>query len=121
MTVALLGASQTPSRYSYMAQKNLMQEGYSVIPVTPKYSEVLEVSAVDSLSKIGVKVDTLTIYISPEKLDNQLQAILELSPRRAIFNPGTESSAVEAALREAGIETERACTLVLLRTGQFEN
>ena len=42
-----------------------------------------------------------------------------MSGRRVIFNPGTENGELEAALRAAGIESEEACTLVLLRTGQF--
>lgn len=121
MNVAILGASQAPDRYSHIAQKSLMQEGYRVIPVTPKYSEVLSVKTSNRMSEIEDSVDTLTIYLSPKILEGQVQEILELNPRRAIFNPGTESPAVENTLEKAGIETERACTLVLLRTGQFEN
>jgi hypothetical protein len=36
-----------------------------------------------------------------------------------IFNPGSESRDLELALKNARIPFERACTLVLLRTGQF--
>jgi hypothetical protein len=42
-----------------------------------------------------------------------------LNPRRVIFNPGTESAPLQQALDEAGIEWLEACTLVMLRTGQF--
>ena len=35
------------------------------------------------------------------------------------MNPGTEDSEMEAMLEDAGIEVRRACTLVLLSTGQF--
>ncbi|PKN32809.1 MAG: CoA-binding protein, partial [Deltaproteobacteria bacterium HGW-Deltaproteobacteria-20] len=50
----------------------------------------------------------------------QLQdAILALRPGRVILNPGTESAALEQALTEAGIPWAHACTLVMLRTGQF--
>jgi hypothetical protein len=35
------------------------------------------------------------------------------------MNPGTEDDAHEKRLTENGIEVERACTLVMLRTGQF--
>ena len=121
MNVAILGASENPDRYSNMAQKNLMEAGYKVIPVTPKYSEVMGVAAVESVSGISDPVDTLTIYISPDKLDRVANDILRLHPRRVIFNPDTESPEIEKTLQQAGIETEQACTLVLLRTGQFEN
>lgn len=121
MNVAVLGASQDNSRYAHRAQKNLMEAGYSVIPVSPKYSEILGVSTVKSLSDINETVDTLTIYIAPEKLSGMLDEILQLRPRRVIFNPGTEDQAIDKYLQDAGIETEEACTLVLLRTGQFES
>lgn len=121
MNVAILGASQETSRYANMAQKNLMEAGYFVIPVTPKYSEVMGVPTVDSISQIDKPIDTLTVYVSPEKLIQMTDEILTLHPRRVIFNPGTESSEVDNLFQQAGIETENACTLVLLRTGQFEN
>jgi hypothetical protein len=45
--------------------------------------------------------------------------IVNLSPERVIFNPGTENPELYAILRKAGIEVLVACTLVLLATGQF--
>ena len=40
-------------------------------------------------------------------------------PARVIFNPGSESEELEAALRAHHIESLHACTLVMLRTRQF--
>ncbi len=48
-----------------------------------------------------------------------IDAIVGLAPGRVIFNPGSESRELEAALSDARIPHERACTLVLLRTHQF--
>jgi len=36
-----------------------------------------------------------------------------------VFNPGTESPAVQERLDDAGIDWLEACTLVMLRSGQF--
>jgi uncharacterized protein len=36
-----------------------------------------------------------------------------------VFNPGTENPDFEQKLEEAGIEALEACTLVMLRTGQY--
>ena len=46
-------------------------------------------------------------------------ALIAARPARVIFNPGTENPELEEKLAAAGIATVRACTLVLLRTGQF--
>jgi predicted CoA-binding protein len=64
-------------------------------------------------------VDTLTLYLAAERLEPLIPEILRLRPGRVIFNPGTESIAVQTALDAAGIPWQEACTLVLLRTGQF--
>jgi hypothetical protein len=64
-------------------------------------------------------VHTLTLYVGPDRSRALIQDILDLAPGRVIFNPGTESREMELALDGAHIPHERACTLVLLRTGQF--
>jgi hypothetical protein len=40
-------------------------------------------------------------------------------PKRVIFNPGTENSALMQELAAAGVDAFPACTLVMLSTGQF--
>lgn len=120
MNVAILGASPKSDRYANMAQKRLMQAGYRVIPVSPFYTEVLGVPSLAAINQIEPPLDTLTLYLSAEKLAPLADDIIRLHPRRVIFNPGTESSDIETRLQQAGIKTEQACTLVLLSTGQFE-
>jgi hypothetical protein len=44
---------------------------------------------------------------------------LELNPKRIIFNPGAENDELLILAEQAGINTLEACTLVLLRTGQY--
>ncbi|MDC1515682.1 CoA-binding protein, partial [Polaribacter sp.] len=45
--------------------------------------------------------------------------IISLKPRRVIFNPGTENSTFVKLLEENNIESDVACTLVLLATSQY--
>lgn len=118
-TVVVLGASPKPVRYAYQAVKLLHDKGYRVIPVHPKAQRIEHIPVVHSLAAIGEPVDILTLYIGPERVQGQIQAIVDLKPGRVILNPGAESHALEVALRNARIPFERACTLVLLRTGQF--
>ena len=77
------------------------------------------VPVVTDLDAIDEPVDTLTLYVNPAVGESQARAIVDLRPGRVIFNPGTESKALQARLDEAGIPWEEACTLVLLGTGQF--
>ena len=118
-TVVVLGASPKAERYSNQAVRTLLQHGYRVIPVHPLLKEIAGVPAVPGLTHINGAVNTLTLYVGPELGKKLLPEMLVLRPDRVIMNPGTESDEIEAHLNEEGIPVLRACTLVMLRTGQF--
>lgn len=118
-TVAILGASNNPDRYSHKAQLLLNEYGHTPLPVSLHDEQVLGTPAVRRLSDITDEVDTLTVYINPRHLREVAAQIEALKPRRVIFNPGSEDPATMERLRARGIEVEEACTLVLLRTDQF--
>ncbi|MGD8922252.1 MAG: CoA-binding protein [Candidatus Zixiibacteriota bacterium] len=117
--VAVLGASPKEERYSNKAVKMLLEHGHHPIPVHPAGHVVHGITAQKSLGDIDRKIDTLTMYVGPNISSGALDAILQLKPRRVIFNPGAENEELATKLEEAGIEVVRACTLVMLRTEQF--
>jgi len=119
--IVVLGASTKPERYANKAQAKLVEHGYHVFPVSRRIEEINGVMSVTSLLDIDVPVDTVTVYLRPEILTTILNELIESSPRRVIFNPGTESAGLASQLVEAGIEVTEACTLVLLSTDQFED
>ena len=119
-TVAILGASKNPERYSYRALEMLKEYGHTPLPVHPGLSEIESVPVFAKLTDIHVPVDTLTMYVGPAISTKMKEEILKLRPKRVIFNPGSENPALEQELRQAGIHVIDACTLVLLRTNQFE-
>jgi len=118
-TVAVLGASANPDRYSNMAVRRLREAGHRVIPVNPALESVEGLPVVKSLGEIREPVDTLALYVGPRRLAALTDDILRLAPKRVIFNPGTESQELSAALDCASIAHLEACTLVLLQTDQF--
>jgi len=115
----VLGASANPERYSNKAVKMLLEYGHEVIPVHPAATEIEKLQTVPKLSQITGKVDTLTLYLSPETLTSMAADIITLNPGRVIFNPGTENKQLMQELRQHGLKVVEACTLVLLRTSQF--
>jgi hypothetical protein len=118
-TVVVLGASPKPARYSNKAVRALVEHGYRVIPVHPLLKKIAGVPAVAALTQINGAVNTLTLYLGPERGKELIQEMIDLKPDRVIMNPGTESDEIEAHLNDEGIAVLRACTLVMLRTGQF--
>ena len=120
MTVAVLGASPNPDRYANKAIRLLLEHGHDVRPVNPAYDRIEGLATASGLEDLEPgSVDTVTVYMNPARTKELGKSLIAADPARVIFNPGTESEALEAELRDAGIEVVEACTLVLLRTGQF--
>ena len=120
MEVAVIGASPKAERYSNKAVRLLKECGYSVIPINPAYSEIEGLHVVPRIEDLTPgSVHTVTIYIGAEHSATLGFALVSLRPKRVIFNPGAENPELEDELTAAGIEVEEACTLVLLKTGQF--
>lgn len=119
--VILIGASSKPNRYAYMATESLLKHGHEVLLYGIKEDEVLGLKIEVNQQLIPHNIDTITLYINPQNQDSWREFIFKVSPKRVLFNPGTENSVFEKELISKGIQAERVCTLVLLSTGIFEN
>lgn len=114
----VLGASDNPQRYSYMAINMLRDKQHPVVAIGRKEMEIADV-AVNNEKKHFDDVDTVTLYLNTDNQKEYYDYILSLNPKRIIFNPGAENSELEQLAKKNGITTMNACTLVLLSTGQF--
>ncbi len=119
MNVAVIGASNKPQRYSFQAVKLLLEHSHQVFPVHRRVKEIDGLSVYADVKDIAQPIDTVTLYVSADISTRLMEDLLALSPRRIIFNPGAENSALKDKADAAGIETVEGCTLVMLRTGQF--
>lgn len=97
----------------------LKEHNHRPIPVHPAGHAVDGVPGVKSLTDIREPVDTVSCYVNAQISDKEFDRLVSLKPRRVIFNPGAENEDLAARLEKEGIEVVRACTLVMLRTGQF--
>lgn len=118
MTTLVVGASENPERYSFKAAHMLKAFGFAFLLYGPRKGAAAGQPIETTLPPKG-SVHTLTLYISPLQQQGLISALLALEPQRVIFNPGTENSDFESALKQAGIAFEQACTLVMLQTGQY--
>ncbi len=114
----VLGASDNPSRYSYLAIQRLRNHGHPVVAVGRKVTTVGDV-IIDKEKKEYEQVDTVTLYLNPQHQQEYYNYILSLHPKRIIFNPGAENDELTALAKQKGIETLEACTLVMLSTGKY--
>ncbi len=117
--VVVLGASNKPHRYAYKAMNLLQEYGYHVIPVHPNIESIDGLVVKHHLSQIDVEVDTLTLYIGPQRIGPLIEDIIKLNPGRVILNPGTESDELELTLLHNDIPFVKDCTLLMLEHGRF--
>ncbi|MFN5147545.1 MAG: CoA-binding protein [Flavobacteriia bacterium] len=114
----VIGASTNPDRYSFQAISRLRDYGHPVIAFGQRSGKVADVD-IQTEWNSNWNVDTVTLYLNPSRQEVYYRQILDLKPNRVIFNPGTENSAFVSLLKEAGIATEEACTLVMLSIGNY--
>lgn len=115
---AVLGASPNPDRYSHIATKMLNEYGHEVLPLGRRKGHIGSEEILTDWPENEI-VHTVTMYMNAQHQEPFQDYILSLKPERIIFNPGAENRVLENKANEAGIETVNACTLVMLRTGQY--
>lgn len=114
----VLGASDNPARYSYLAVRKLAAHNHPIIAVGKRAGKVGDVVIQkDHVMEGGV--DTVTLYLNPKNQVEYYDYILNLQPKRIIFNPGTENEELIQKAKDNNIEPFIGCTLVMLSTGQY--
>lgn len=116
----IVGATPNQARYAYAAAELLTEYDHPIVPLGIKRGAVFGQEILDIRKKPEIAdVDTITLYIGPRHQPEHEDYLIGLNPKRILFNPGTENAAFKRKAEAAGIETEEACTLVLLRMGQY--
>lgn len=114
----VIGASENPQRYSFLAVNRLRANGHPVVAIGKRAGQIGDTPITKEHPPLQ-NVDTVTLYLNPTLQQEYYDYILGLHPKRIIFNPGTENTELIAKARENGIEAKEACTLVMLSTGQY--
>lgn len=114
----IIGASNNPSRYSYLAAEKLLRYGHQIELLGLKPDVIFD-KTIDTERRNYDGIDTVTLYVGPQNQPSYYDYIVSLNPKRVIFNPGTENPELQDLLKKHNIEFEEACTLVMLGTGQY--
>ena len=115
--VLVVGASKNPSRYSYKAIVKLKENNYEVLAFGNRPGKVMGIEI--STEFPNIQIDTLTLYLSSKIQKQYYNNIINLNPKRIIFNPGAENEELSNIARKKGIQVLNACTLVMLSIGVF--
>ena len=119
MKTLVLGGSLKPQRYSNKAIEMLRAHDVETVSVGLKTGIVAGVT-IETEPIAFEDIHTVTLYLNPQRQEEYYDYIINLRPKRIIFNPGTENPELVKLAKKNGIKSLEACTLVLLSTGLYE-
>ena len=104
-TLAVVGLSAEWHRPSFFAAKYMQEHGYRVIPVNPKYKEILGEKCYASLHDIPDKVDLVDVFRKSADVPPIAEAAIAIGARVLWQQLGVKNEAAAERARAAGLES----------------
>ena len=105
-TIAVVGASDRPTRPSYGVMKFLQEWGYRVLPVNPQITgeHILGEFVWRELAQIGVPIDIVDIFRRPEAAAEAVEQAIFVGAKAVWMQLGVINHEAAARAEEAGLE-----------------
>jgi predicted CoA-binding protein len=103
--IAVVGLSADWYRPSYFAAKYMQEHGYRVIPVNPKYAEILGEKCYPSLKAIPEKVEIVDVFRKSADVPPVAEEAIAIGAKVLWQQLGVRNEAAAARARAAGLET----------------
>ena len=115
-TVAVVGATDDPSKYGSVIYRDLKHKGFRVYPINPNRPTVDGDFTFASLSDLPIPPSIVNIVVPPEIALNILRQCLELGWMNVWLQPGAESAESLAFLQQHSFNyLANACIMVQSR------
>ncbi|MDA2937360.1 CoA-binding protein [Acidobacteria bacterium AH-259-A15] len=115
-TIAIVGATDDPSKYGYVVYRDLKRKGFTVYPVNPNRSSVDGDKTFKSLGDIPEQPTIVNVVVPPEVTSNILQQCLDLGLMNVWLQPGAESPGTMSFLQQHDFNyLANACIMVQSR------
>ena len=102
--VAMVGLSADWSRPSNFAAKYLLEHGFEVYPVNPKYTEILGQPCYPDLGSIPHPVEVVDLFQRAERVGPFVDEAIAIGARVLWMQLGVVNEAAAQRAREAGLE-----------------
>jgi predicted CoA-binding protein len=104
-TIAVVGLSAEWHRPSYFAAKYLQSHGYRIVPVNPRYTEVLGERCYAALEDIPYPVDMVDVFRREADLPPIARSAVAIGARCLWQQLGLRSAEADATARAAGLDS----------------
>lgn len=102
--IAVVGLSADWFRPSYFAAKYMQEHGYTVIPVNPRYPDILGEACYKSLRDIPVKVDIVDVFRKTEDVGPIADEAIAIGAKVLWQQLGVHNADAVAKAEAAGLE-----------------
>jgi hypothetical protein len=103
--IAVVGLSADWYRPSYFAAKYMQEHGYRVIPVNPKYPEILGERCYPDLRAVPEKIDIVDVFRRTQDVPPIAEDAIAVGAKVLWQQLGVKNEAAAARARAAGLET----------------
>ena len=104
-TIAVVGLSAEWHRPSYFAAKYMQQHGYRIVPVNPRYDEVLGERCYPSLTDIPHPVDMVDVFRRTEDVLPIAEQAIAIGAKCLWQQLGVRNLEADALARAAGLDS----------------
>lgn len=104
-TLAVVGLSAQWHRPSHFAAKYMLEHGYRVVPVNPRYDEVLGQRCYPSLEAIPHPVDLVDVFRAEADLPPIARSAVAIGARCLWQQLGVRSAEADRIATEAGLDS----------------
>lgn len=102
-TVAVVGLSPDVERPSFRVASYLQEHGYKIIPVNPKFSEILGETSYPDLASIGAPVDVVDIFRRAEETPAIVEQAIAKGAKAVWMQEGVVNRTAASRARKAGL------------------
>lgn len=110
-TIAIIGASRNPQKFSYKAIKAFQMLDYIVYPINPYADKIAELPVYKNLAALPEKVSEVSIYLPPVKTLDLLPELKDYDLQKIYLNPGSADEIVRNKAHLLGLPVVEACSI----------
>lgn len=102
-TIAVVGASDKEAKAAHAIPSYLQSQGYEIVPVNPRCSEIFGVKAYPTLGDVDVFIDVVDVFRPPDQAEAVARETIAKGAGILWFQPGTHTDEAVRLAADAGL------------------